>query len=309
MRTSDRLGVNPPRAETGALFLLLRWSLLCRNESSCGRDTVRFAFISVEPIDDRRPQLIEHWDDGLGRSYYAGPLSYFTLGAGNAVRSWTPGAPPLGNVVLTDPGQMSARIFVGEELFYEVTNLSYGRIKVYSPANGARDLVSFGDDVSKRAVNFGTDGVDMVWVEAFGRAAVGDPWSTIDIVTAKYTTEAGAIQKRRLRSEGSAVGVAPFVVGCGYAARSCGATTTTTPLRLGVHGIWSDWEPQDIEKCVLCMLRRSSTNWDFPGSPPAPPGPNSPNRRMRTACPVVRQVSHGPGPHAVGDLSRKVFRR
>lgn len=178
------------------------------------------------------PLVLEHWNDGAARSYYAGPSSYFALGPANAVRSWTPGAPPLGNVVLTDPGQMLPRTFIGDELFYEVSNLSYARIKVYSPANGARDLVSFGDDVSKRAVDFGTDGVDMVWVEASGRAAVGDPWSTIDIMTAKYTADAVAIQKRRLRSEGTAAGGEPFTVGCGYASHYASTSVDGNIVRI-----------------------------------------------------------------------------
>lgn len=164
------------------------------------------------------PRVLEHWADGAGRSYYAGPASYFALGAGNEVRAWTPGAPPLGTVVLTDPGQMLPFRFVGNELFYQVGDQYYGRIKVFSPASGARDLVSFGNDVSSRAVNFGTDGIDMVWVEAFGRSSINDPWTTINIMTAKFTADADKIQKRRLRSEISAVGVAPFTVGCGYAA-------------------------------------------------------------------------------------------
>jgi hypothetical protein len=168
---------------------------------------------------DGVPLTLEHWADGAARSYYAGPVSYFALGPDNAVRSWVPAAPALGNIVLNDPGQLLPRTFVGEDFFYDVGDESYGRIKVYSPAKGARDLISFGNVISKNAVSFGTDGVDMVWIEASGRAAVSDPWTTIDIMTAKYTTDASAIQKRRLRSEGAAAGVQRFTVGCGYAAQ------------------------------------------------------------------------------------------
>jgi hypothetical protein len=195
---------------------------------------------------DSVPLVLEHWDDGAARSYYAGPSSYFALGPENALRLWTPDAPPLGNVVLTDPGQMLPRTFIGEELFYEVSNLSYARIKVYSPANGARDLVSFGNDVSKRAVDFGTDGVDMVWVEASGRAAVGDAWSTIDIMTAKHTTDALAIQKRRLRSEGTAAGGEPFTVGCGYASHYASTSTDGNIVRIVRLSDGRSWKLPEI---------------------------------------------------------------
>lgn len=166
---------------------------------------------------DAVPLSLEHWDDGKPRAYRAGGKSYLALGPENAVRPWTPGAPPLGTVALTDPGQIFPSRFVGDELFYEIGNLSYSRIKVYSPASGARDLISFGNDIAANATDFGTDGIDMVWLEAFGRASTSQPWTTINIMTSKFTSEAANVQKRRLRSEKGAIGAVPFTVGCGYA--------------------------------------------------------------------------------------------
>lgn len=169
---------------------------------------------------DKVPLSLEHWADGSGRSYYAGPTAYFSLGPENEVRGWTPGSAPLGKLMSTDPGQVLPYGFIGDELFYQVGDLSYSRIKVYSPTNGGRDLISFGNNVSANATDFGTDGVDMVWIEASGRATTNDPWNTIDIVTAKFTTDSSKVAKRRLRSEKSAIGALPFTVGCGYAAHS-----------------------------------------------------------------------------------------
>jgi hypothetical protein len=90
---------------------------------------------------------------------------------------------------------------------------------VYSPSDGARDLISFGNDVSANATAFGTDGIDMVWIEATGRATTSAAWTTIDIMTSPFTSDASKVQKRRLRSEKGSIYEA-FAVGCGYAAHN-----------------------------------------------------------------------------------------
>jgi hypothetical protein len=168
---------------------------------------------------DRVPLPLEHWADGAARGYTAGPSSYFASGSGNAIRPYDRTSPPLGVVAITDPGQISPRTFVGSSLFYEVASLSYSRIKVYSPSDGARDLISFGNDVSANATAFGTDGIDMVWIEATGRATTSAAWTTIDIMTSPFTSDASKVQKRRLRSEKGSIYEA-FAVGCGYAAHN-----------------------------------------------------------------------------------------
>lgn len=165
---------------------------------------------------DGTPAVLESWGDGLRRAYAAGPSSYFVLGDGN-LRPWVPGGAPLAKVTNTDPGQIHAPRFVGDAMFFTVDTLAYSRIKVHTIDEGVRDFVSFGNDVSANAADFGTDGKDMVWTEAFGRASTSEPWSKIDIVTATFTADPAKIQKRRVRSEVAGVGAAPFTVGCGYA--------------------------------------------------------------------------------------------
>lgn len=181
---------------------------------------------------DALPLVLESWPDAKSRSFIAGPNSYFALGADNVIRPYAAGGASLGTVTVTDPGQMGAIQFVGDELFYQVHSLSYSRIKVYSLTAGARDLISFGNDVSANAADFGTDGVDMVWTEAFGRTSSSDPWTTINIMTSKFTADPSKIVKRRLRSESRMIGAAPFKVGCGYAAHDISADDIGTGTRL-----------------------------------------------------------------------------
>jgi hypothetical protein len=164
---------------------------------------------------DALPVVLEGWTDGQSRGYFAGPNAYFALGE-DAVRPWAPDAGALAKLSITDPGQAGDFVFVGDALFFTVGTIPYHRIKVYTPADGLRDFVSFGNDVSQHAADFGSDGKDMVWTEAFGRATTNDPWATINIVTAPYTSDPTKIVKRRLRSEVGNVGATPFTVGCGY---------------------------------------------------------------------------------------------
>jgi hypothetical protein len=117
-----------------------------------------------------------------------------------------------------DPGQGGGFVFAGDVLFFTIGDLYFRRIKVYAPDAGLNDFVSFGNDVAANAADLGTDGKDMVWTEAFGRAAPGDAWTTINIMTAPFTADPSKLQKRRLRSEIGGLGIEPYTVGCGYAA-------------------------------------------------------------------------------------------
>jgi hypothetical protein len=109
--------------------------------------------------------------------------------------------------------------YQGDALFLTASNANYAKIKIFAPANGMRDFISFGNVLSNSAADFGTDGINMAWIEASGRATSTDPWTTLTIMTAPYTTDPSAIVKRRVRSEDVGYfATAEFTVGCGYAA-------------------------------------------------------------------------------------------
>jgi hypothetical protein len=82
------------------------------------------------------------------------------------------------------------------------------------------DLVSYATDTSQGAVDLGGDGHDLVWLHGSGRTDTTGTFPTISIMTSPFATDAQHLQPTRLRSEEAAYfGTAPFVVGCGYAAR------------------------------------------------------------------------------------------
>ncbi len=175
---------------------------------------------------DEVPRVLRDLPDGIGRTYIAGANAFLEWGGGFTLRSWTDGS-LLASLSLTDPGDPGEPGFQGDALYFGIADLDYARIKIDTPAAGLQDLVSYGNDVSHNANDLGTDGVDMTWVEGIGRSqgGIGQRFSTYDIMTAPYTTNAATAQaqKRRLRSEaGGLFRGAPFVVGCGFAAHEFG---------------------------------------------------------------------------------------
>jgi hypothetical protein len=94
------------------------------------------------------------------------------------------------------------------------------RLWVWTPAAGASDLVSYSTDTSRGAMDLGGDGRDLVWLSGAGHTDPAGWFPTIAIMTSPFTTDPKQLAPRRLRSEeGPYFGTAPFVVGCGYAAR------------------------------------------------------------------------------------------
>jgi hypothetical protein len=175
---------------------------------------------------DEAAVVLDRMAEGI-RKYSAGPDVFFD---GDAFRPWAPDAPILSSIgerVDFEPG-----IFIGDAFFFRPnTSGDTGRVRIHQPGTGLRDFLWYGDDVASSAAYFGTDGKDMVWIEAFGRAHVGDDWAVIDLVTAPYTTDPTKIAKRRLRSM-ETVYAAPFVVGCGHTAPSSLVSGTRAITRL-----------------------------------------------------------------------------
>lgn len=113
--------------------------------------------------------------------------------------------------------------FSADALFWTASRDWYQKIHVYTPTGGTKDFIASDPSLGKSAGDFGTDGIDMVWVEGGepdGGATTGT-YPPASIMTAPYTTNPAAVVKRRLTTEpdGATVGADNFVVGCGYAAR------------------------------------------------------------------------------------------
>jgi hypothetical protein len=202
---------------------------------SSGREGSIYAPYIVQPwsvpLDPSHKTVLESYGGGIALSYFAGPNAYFVYPA-NTLKTWTSPSTLVTTVPTPDPGQIGDPTFIGDTMFFALENTTYHRIKVFSPTDGIRDLVSYGNDPQRGASDIGTDGKDMVWTEASGRPSPSGPWTTIDIMTAPFTTDPGAIVKRRLRSETRQFGGNEFVVGCGYAAHEASLSTFEPGMRI-----------------------------------------------------------------------------
>jgi hypothetical protein len=198
-------------------------------QASSGEPIYRWGAIGGDV--DKVPLVLESYGDGVSRGYAPGPNAYFTFPE-YALRTWASPSALVAAVSTPSPGSAVYYTFAGDAMFFPFGNLAYHRISLYTPDAGTQDFVSYGNDVAKGASDFGTDGKDMAWTEAFGREAPGKPWTTIDIMTAPFTTDPSAIQKRRLRSEAYSIGAGPFTVGCGYAAHEFSSVSEGSGTRL-----------------------------------------------------------------------------
>jgi len=193
------------------------------------------------PLDAMPKMLRVNADPGTV-GYVAGANEFVESGAiGFDTASWLDGH-RLDSISSSGTGQSGEYLFQGDIFFFSVDDLNYGRIELYRSGVGTIDFISFGDDLNNYAADLGTDGTDMVWTEASGHPGGGtNPWTTINIMTASYTTNPAAILKHRLRSEVRNLGDVPFTVGCGYAAHeiSTPAGTGVRVVRISDGQSWS----------------------------------------------------------------------
>jgi hypothetical protein len=175
-----------------------------------------------------RPRLALHLDATRAHSMYAGPFALLDLSGGTFHRfSWTDGAAlaPLWSSAQDDGLQQGVPVFAGDAMFWPASNSLYHKVKVYTPATAVRDFLTVGLVFDRGFGDLGTDGTDLVWIDAQGRASQSSssPFTTLTIMTAPFTTEPSAVVPRRLRTEeGPSFDVRNFVVGCGFAARANG---------------------------------------------------------------------------------------
>ncbi len=165
--------------------------------------------------------------DGGEPIHFAGQRNLFTTPTNIITKyEWDGGGYAVSHEQVPALGVLENVVFRDDVLFFAGGAPQRPKIEIFASGQ-VRDFLGFGSDVPA-AADFGTDGRDMVWTEASGRAdAPGEPWSRIDIVTAPYTVLpeliGPTIHKRRLRSEIS-FDQAPFVVGCNYAAHAVGTS-------------------------------------------------------------------------------------
>jgi hypothetical protein len=169
-----------------------------------------------------RPRTLFHFDDKLSHSYMSGPPGVVQrLQPPFAMSPWTDTS--LATTIPLPPADASlytrSPVFVGDTLHFGVGSLQYSRQKVWSLAEGTRDLLTFGNDATHGYSDLGTDGVDLVWTQG-ERVDTSKPYPRLSVVVSPYASSSAALAPRVLRSDitGYGFGTSPFVVGCGHAA-------------------------------------------------------------------------------------------
>jgi hypothetical protein len=178
-------------------------------------------------VDDLRPKVYAmpgyRPSSFLSHEYWVGPRAFVESVGPDRIRSF-----PSGDVIATivsAPGDADLSYsnyrWRGDDLFWRGNSSLRNVVKVWTAAEGVRTLIGHGDDATRSSSGFGTDGVDMVWSEAYGRTNTQVKiYDNYEIWTAKYTAAPVQLEatKRRLRSEYLGSHPERNTVGCGYTA-------------------------------------------------------------------------------------------
>jgi hypothetical protein len=170
-----------------------------------------------------RPRTVLHFHDTLPHDFVAIEPGLIHWRAALDLHSWQDGT-KLKTIPVSpsdEPLYYNQFAFSAGFLFWNMGSLAMSRIKVWSAAGGTHDFLTAGEDPKRGYGDLGTDGVDMVWSEGT-RTDVDKPYPRLSVMTSAFATNGASLSPRFLRSDitGYGFGVTPFVVGCGYAARS-----------------------------------------------------------------------------------------
>jgi hypothetical protein len=180
-------------------------------------------------IDELRPRVYattgRPMPAGLPPSYQAGAGRFVESGATTNVYAFATG--DLASVIDRTPenGTLyhSGYVLHDHAVFCQARSTDEALVEVWTPFGKTQTLAGESGNRAFGATSFGTDGIDMVWVEAHGRTdATLSRYVSYDAWTATYSTDPDAVarNKRRLTREDSGTGDLgqAYVVGCGYAA-------------------------------------------------------------------------------------------
>lgn len=176
-------------------------------------------------LDELRPKTLRHYHDSFTRGFIAGAPGLLEVSGGVMnLHAWNDGSliKQIWSSGQENGLAQNYQFFHGTTLFWASDSDAINKQKVFTEAAGAKDLLSFGNDTSKGVADLGTDGQHLVWIEGSDRPESFGVFPTVTAFVAPYTTDPATIQKRPLRADlsGHPFGTSPFVVGCGYAARS-----------------------------------------------------------------------------------------
>jgi len=177
-------------------------------------------------VDEFRPSFVHHFNDAITHGVVVGQLGVVDVDETDTLNLY---AWDRTSKIVSSPQDVglakSFPVFASNALFWSASAGPYNRVADYTEASGANDLISFGADSTHGADDFGSDGLNMVWLQGVGHT--GDPlgiaFDSAAVMTAPFATNPANVVARRVRSEDpKGFGVSPIKVGCGYAVRSNG---------------------------------------------------------------------------------------
>ncbi len=149
----------------------------------------------------------------------AGSYYYVETGYSWRVRGWD-GTDK--GFAIHGAGAYSPPTWVGPVLLFAYEVFPTFRVLRWTEQDGTRELVGFGNDLTKGAGYPGSDGKDLVWVQGEGLGPEDSDFPVQSIMTSPFSTDPSKIQPRRLRKwePSGTIGtpVMPPAVGCGRAA-------------------------------------------------------------------------------------------
>lgn len=196
-----------------------------------------------------RPRVVRKHTDYAARSVYASDAWLVEWKGGSmTVMDWDASSPErIYPTEATAPSLPAMKThYVANEVFFTVNADGNVGVMSWDPDAGVRPLLRWYDDPSRGAGDFGTDGVDMVWVEGDGKPPGGwyHEFENKQIRAAPFTTDPVVAQGqgRRLRSLPKEQAVTDpneaFVVGCGLAAHTSRVPCRMTVIRLSDGYAW-----------------------------------------------------------------------
>ena len=193
-----------------------------------------------------RPTVLHHSHDAISHDYVAGEPGLLDVSGAMKLLAWNDGS-LVTTIAAGDTGlAKNYQFFHRNTLFWAADGSGINKQKVSTDLSAAMDLVGFGNDTTSGAADLGTDGNQLVWMEGYGRAQPSGVYPSTAAMVSPYTTDSAQIQKRVLRTDLSPYpfGTSPFVVGCGYAARTTERVVNgqnaagTMLLRLADGALW-----------------------------------------------------------------------
>jgi hypothetical protein len=175
-------------------------------------------------LSNGKLKVLRSYPDAAFRDVAAGATAFVEIDGALNLFDWESGQ-KLDSIPSPDGRPMDNTKVVGNQLFFQTGRLTNQALWTYTASGKTKLFRSFGDDETRGVADLGSDGRDWVWVEGKGRP-VGDrgPYPSVQIMTAKVTADGLPPVVRALRGGfvGAPFGTSPWVVGCGFAARSMG---------------------------------------------------------------------------------------